>query len=329
MLIALFACLSGICSGARGISGKVPVRLVMSSQVYTLMPLILAQSLGYYDEEGLAVHIENLQSNTNAVRALVGGSADVSTGTLTQVLSLVADGRDVKAFSSLMVQSQIVFVASPGWSRAIRTVQDLRGAPIGVGGFGGPYSITLNWMLAQNGLSVSDVTLVNIGTLATAVAAVRRAKVAAAVLNDVEYLTLRKQGVEPRMLVDTRGLENTKRCFGAEIYPTSVLIASGPWLRRNPATARRFALATTRAMRWMHRQSPASVVDKFPPEYRSDREIDIEVTSTFLPMFSDDGTISRRGAEAVRRVASVSVPALRNGALDLSRTYTNQFVGQE
>lgn len=287
MLIAFLACLLEGCNGARAV--KAPVRLVMSSQVYGLMPLILAQSLGYYDEEGLAVHIENLQSNTNPVRALVGGSADVSTGTLTQVLSLVAEGGDVKAFSAIMAQSQILLVASPGWSREIRTVRDLRGAPVGVGGFGGPSNIALNWMLAQNGLSASDVTLVNIGTLATAVAAVKRAKVAAAILNDAEYVMLRKQGVEPPMLVDTGGRENTKRCFGVETYPTGVLIATGPWLRRNPATARRLVRAVTRGLRWMRLQPPASVVDKFPREYRNDREIDLEVTSTLLPIFSDDG----------------------------------------
>jgi NitT/TauT family transport system substrate-binding protein len=301
----------------------------MSSQVYTLMPLILAQSLGYYDGEGLAVHIENIQSNTNAVHALVGGSADVSSGTLSQVLSLAAAGADFKAFATMMVQSQLVLVATPGWAKTITSVRDLRGAPVGAGGLGGPTNIALNWLLSQNGLTPSDVTVVNIGTLATAVAAVERRTVAAALLNDVEYLMLRKRGIDPQVLVDTRGRENTRRWFGVETYPGGVLIATGQWLRQNPDTARRLARAIRHTMQWMHRQSPAAIIDKFPAEYRGDREIDIEVASAFLPMFSDTGIMPREGAEAVRRVVSVSTPSIRSSTFDLSKTYTNQFVEEK
>jgi NitT/TauT family transport system substrate-binding protein len=324
-----FAVLSGNgCGGGRNKSEKTPVRLVMSSQIYTLLPVILAQSLAYYEEEGLAVHIEDIQSNTRAVHALIGGSAEVSTGTLTQVLSLAAEGRDVKAFLTVMVQSQGVLVASPGWATKIRTIGDLRGAPVGVGGLGGPSNMALNWILSQNGVPPSDVTLVNIGTLATAVAAVERGKVAAAILNDVEYVMLRKRGVDPVLLADTRGRENTKRVFGVEEYPITVLVSTGEWLRKNPDTARRLARAMKRSLQWMHQQSPASVIDQFPPQYRGDPQIDFEVTSALLPMFSGTGRMSREGAEAIRRVAAVSAPALRSSTFDLSKTYTNEFVGE-
>ena len=188
--------------------------------------------------------------------------------------------------------------------------------------------MALNWILFQNGVSPSDVTLVNIGTLATAVAAVERRKVAAAILNDVEYVMLRKRGVDPVLLADLRGRENTKRCFGVEDYPISVLIATGQWLRTNPDTARRLARAMKRSLQWMHSQSPPSVIDKFPPQYRGEREIDIEVTSALLPMYSDTGRMSREGAEAIRRVTSVSAPALRSDTFDLGKTYTNDFVGE-
>jgi len=219
-------------------------------------------------------------------------------------------------------------VASPGWGREITTIQDLRGAPIGVGGFGGPANIFLNWTLVQHGVALSDVTITNIGTLATAVAAVERRTVAAAVLNNVEYLMLRKQGIDPLILVDTRGRENLKRSVGAETFPTSVLIATGPWLRQNADTARRLARAIRRSLEWMHRQSPASVVDRFPPQYRGDHDIDIAVVSTFLPMFSDTGKMPAEGAEAVRRVAAISAPRLRTSGFDLRKTYTNEFVGE-
>jgi NitT/TauT family transport system substrate-binding protein len=148
----------------------------MSSNIFGAMPVILAPALGYYDDEGLDIQIENIQSNTKAVHALVGGSADVSTGTLGQVLSVASEGRDVKAFINMLVGTQIVMVTGPDTSAKIRSVQDLRGTTVGVAGLGGPQNQSLNWILSRHGLSPSDVTIVGIGTLATAVAAVETAR---------------------------------------------------------------------------------------------------------------------------------------------------------
>ena len=162
--------------------------------------------------------------------------------------------------------------------------------------------------------------------MVTAVAAVEHSKVAAAFLNEVEYLMLQKRGVNVHVLVDLRGRENTKRIYGAEEYPTAVLMAKERWLREHSETARRLARAINRTMQWMHQQSPATVLDKIPARYRGDRDIDLAAVSTVLPMFSKTGITPAEGVEAVKRVLSISVESLRTGNLDLSKTYTNEFV---
>ena len=298
----------------------------MSAQVYGALPVILAQPLGYYDDEGLAVQIEHVQSNTKAVHALAGGSADVSTGNFGQVLSLAAEGRDVKAFTTLLLGAQQVLVVHPEKAHKLRTVADLRGKTVGLGGLGGPSHQLLNWLLDRNGVPASSVSLVSVGTLATAVAAVEHGKSDIAVLNEVEYLVLRKRGVHPVVVVDARGRENAGRIFGLETYPTAVLMSTGPWLREHGDVARRLARAVNRTVRWMKQQSPASVVGKIPERYRGDAEIDVAVVSTVLPMFSEDGKMSAEGAEAVKRVVSVSLESVRSGQFKLTQTYTNEFV---
>jgi hypothetical protein len=145
--LALASAALTACGRVAETPGKLPLRLVMSSQVYALLPVVVAESLGYYEAEGLAVEIQNVESNTMAVHALSGGSADVATGPLTQVLSVISAGRDLKAFSAMLMGSQIVMIAPPGTGRKVRAIEDLRGAPIGVGGFGGPTNIALNWFL--------------------------------------------------------------------------------------------------------------------------------------------------------------------------------------
>jgi len=103
-------------------------------------------------------------------------------------------------------------------------------------------------------------------------------------------------------------------------------MAKERWLREHSETARRLARAINRTMQWMHQQSPATVLDKIPARYRGDRDIDLAAVSTVLPMFSKTGITPAEGVEAVKRVLSISVESVRAGNLDLSKTYTNEFV---
>jgi hypothetical protein len=43
-------------------------------------------------------------------------------------------------------------------------------------------------------------------------------------------------------------------------------------------------------------------------------------------MFSVDGLMTADGAAGVRQLLAASMPKVRDAAIDLSRTYTNEFV---
>jgi NitT/TauT family transport system substrate-binding protein len=305
---------------------RVPVRLSFTNTPFSYLPVIVAEGLGYYGENGLAVDIADFSAAAKAVQAMLGGSADVAAGTYEQVVSLAPEGRDVKAFTTMLVGATRLLIANPRAAQTIRRVEDLRGAHIGLASPGGPNHLFLNYVLARHGVSPQEVTIVSIGTNATSVAAIEHNRVDAAALNDLEYLTLRKRGIEPIILADARGREGVKRIFEVEEYPGTVLMARQRWLGDNPDTARRLVHAINKAVQWMNAQSPATVLAKLPARYRSDPEVDLAAITTVLPMFSKTGAMSAEGAEAVRRMLAVSVERVRTGNFDLSKTYTNEFV---
>jgi NitT/TauT family transport system substrate-binding protein len=45
-----------------------------------------------------------------------------------------------------------------------------------------------------------------------------------------------------------------------------------------------------------------------------------------IPMYSKDGRMDQKGAQAVLDVFSQSVPEIANAKVDLATTYTNEFV---
>jgi hypothetical protein len=53
-------------------------------------------------------------------------------------------------------------------------------------------------------------------------------KVAAAALNDLEYLTLRKRGIERRTMADARWGKGVKRIFRVDEYPGTAVVSLLP-----------------------------------------------------------------------------------------------------
>jgi NitT/TauT family transport system substrate-binding protein len=300
--------------------------MAVSSHVYPELPVAVAEKLRYYEQESLLVRIEDLQGVSKGVQAMVGGSVDVTCGSFSQVLSLAARGLEVKAFTTVLLGSQIMVVAGPEASKTIRHVQDLRGTTLGVPVPGGSNHQVLNYLLLRAGVSPADVAIVSIGVNATAVAALERNKVTAAAIGASEYLALRRKGLDPLVLVDLRSRDELKRIFGIAEYPTTVLMATGRWLREHPDTAHRLSRAVVRAGRWMHQQAPSAVLENMPARYRGDPEIDLEVITTLRPLFSTTGAMTAEGAQAVGRVMALSDERVRTSGLDLSKTYTNEFV---
>ena len=115
--------------------------------------------------------------------------------------------------------------------------------------------------------------------------------------------------------------------FGTTTYPGAVLYAHGDWLRANHDTAARLARAILRTLDWMHTHSGQEIAEQTPKALRGeDDALFVEALNNSMPMFSTDGAMTEDGAAAVRALLAGSMEKVRNATIDLSRTYTNEFV---
>jgi NitT/TauT family transport system substrate-binding protein len=58
------------------------------------------------------------------------------------------------------------------------------------------------------------------------------------------------------------------------------------------------------------------------------KELYLAALKNTIPMFSENGKMDPKGAEAVLAVFSVGSPEVANAKIDLSKTFTNKFVDQ-
>ena len=297
-----------------------------ASLVY--LPTTLAQQLGYYAEEGLKVTLQDFQGGSKALEALMGGSVDVVSGFYDHTIQMAAKGQKLKAFVTMLRYPGMVLAVSPKSDKPINSVADLKGAVVGVSAPGSSTHLFLNYLLSKEGLNPqADVSVIGIGLSATAVAAMEKGEVDAAVLTDPAVTQLAKRNPGLKILADTRTAEGVKQAFGTETYPASVLYARAEWIEQNPEAARRLARAIRRTLQWIQEHDAREIAEKMPAEFRGDDlETYVEAIEHTIPMFSPDGTMHDDGPGAVKEVLSLSLEEVRQADVDVQQTYTNEFV---
>jgi NitT/TauT family transport system substrate-binding protein len=318
----------GACSSGHGSSQGPRVRLAVGGQnqlVY--LPTTLAQELGFYKEEGLDVELQDHAGGAKALQSLVGGSSDVVSGFYDHTIQMAAEGREFVAFVTMLRFPGLVLVTSPQGAGAVTKIEDLKGRVAGVTAAGSSSQMLLTYMLRRRGVALDEVSITPVGSAATAIAAIEHGKVDAAMVADPAFTLIATRNPAVRVLADLRTAAGVKEAFGADTYPSSVLYSKGEWIRANRDTTSKLARAILRTLQWMHAHSPQEIADKTPKTFRGEDEaLYVDAVKNSMPMFSPDGVMDAQGAEAVRVLLAESMEKVKASPIDLSKTYTNEFI---
>ncbi|MFI5177918.1 MAG: ABC transporter substrate-binding protein [Vicinamibacterales bacterium] len=321
----LIACAS--CGGPTR-PGLRHVRLAVGGQnqmVY--LPTTLAQELGFYRDEGIDAELQDFAGGAKALQALVGGSADVVSGFYDHTIQMAAEGRELVAFVTMLRFPGLVLVTSPQSAGTLTTVADLKGRIAGVTTAGSSSQILLTYIMERNGLQADAVSITAIGSAATAIAALEHGKVDVGMVADPAFTLVRRRNPSVRVLADLRTADGVSAALGARAYPASVLYAKGDWIRANRDTVERLARAMTRTLAWMQSHTPQEIAERTPKSFRGDDDaLYVDALKASMPMFSPDGLMAAEGAEVVRTLLAGSMEKVRNATIDVSKTYTNDFI---
>src|SRR5947209_7418908 len=133
------------------------------------LPTVLAQQLGEYEKAGLEVAFINFKGGSQALTAVLGGSADVVSGYYDHCVNLAAKNQALQAFVTYDRFPGLVLVVSPKQTGAISSVKDLAGKKVGVSAPGSSTDFFLKYLLSKNGLAPDAGAVIGIGFEANAV----------------------------------------------------------------------------------------------------------------------------------------------------------------
>lgn len=303
-----------------------PVRISVGSYNLNNLPFPVAQGLGLYEKEGLEVTVENFASGgSKTLQALVAGSTDIAVGFYDHTIQMQSQNKDVVAFVELGRNSGLVLAGSKDSKFDPAKPETIKGAKIGITAPGSSSDFFVRYYLQRHNVSASEVAIIGVGSGSAAVAALQQGKIDLLVNYDPAATFVVEKGVG-KILIDARNDEGAKEIYGG-IYPTSVLYATRDYISKNPGTIQKVTNATVKALQWMETHTAAEIVEKLPPEFISgDKETYIKAVENARAIFSTDGLLNEEDIRTPLNVLKTFNEKVAGTQIDLSRTYTNEFV---
>ena len=303
---------------------KVSIAVGGKNLLYYL-PLTIAEQLGYFKDEGLQVEINDFAGGAKALQALIGGSADVTSGAYEHTIDMQAKGQMIKAFVLQGRAPQIVMGFSTKTMPNYKSIADLKGKKIGVTAPGSSTNMVANFVLAKAGLKPNEVSFVGVGTSAGALAAMRSGQIDA-ISNLEPVVTMLLQKNDIKTIVDTRTMKDTLDLFGGPM-PAATLYTTDAFIKKNPNTVQALTNAMVRALKWLQKAGPGDIIKVVPENFLlGDRALYIEAFLRSKEAISPDGMIPAAGPATALKALQAFEPNLASKKIDLSTTWTNEFV---
>ena len=303
---------------------KVTIALAAKTSLFHL-PLVLADQLGMFKNEGLQIDWLECESGLQAVQMALNGQADVVSGAFEHTLDLQARGLNYRAFVLQGRAPQMSVGLATRKALAIKSLADLKSLKMGISSLGsGTHWLAQQWLLKSK-LAAENVHFIELGsTTGQLVEAVRGGSVDALCHIDpvMHYL---EQKNDLRILADTRTLVSSQRMFGGPML-SACLFGKGEFLLKRPDVALTLTRGVVRALQWLKTAGPSDIL-KMVPSYNwmGDRAIYLGALENVRDTYSLDGMFSKESLQTAWRARASRVSTDRANWTTLEKTYTNEF----
>ena len=310
-------------SGAASAADKVSL-MVGGYEKHIYLPAKLTEALGFFKDEGLDVELLNEPAGVDAEDQMLAGNVQGVVGFYDHCVDLQAKGKAVESVVQLNgVPGEVEVVSTK--HPEIKSFADVKGKSLGVTGLGSSTNFLTQYLATKSGVQLGDFTSVAVGAGDTLIKAMQTDQIQAAMTTEPTISRLLKSG-EATVLVDMRTAAGTKAALGG-VYPASSLYMSTEYVNGHKETVQKLANAFVKTLRWINTHSAAEIADKMPKEfYVGDKEGYIKALEGGKGMYTADGVMPEGGPETVLAVLSGFSKNIKGKTIDLSKTYTTEFV---
>ncbi|MFC3574913.1 ABC transporter substrate-binding protein [Streptomyces yaanensis] len=313
-------------SGSKGDGKGEKVKIMVGGLDKVIyLPAMLTQRLGYFDAEGLDVELLSEPAGVQAETALVSGQVQGAVGFYDHTLDLQTKGKIVESVVQFSHAPGEVEIVSKKRVKDITSPKDFKGKKLGITGLGSSTDFLTKYLAVKNGVKVSDFSPVAVGAGPTFISALQQGSIDAGMTTDPTVANVIAKDLG-QVLVDMRTPQGSQDALGGP-YPSSSLYMQTDWVNSHKETVQKLANAFVKTLQWMSTHTANEIADKMPADYsQGNKTLYASAINSTLPMFTKDGVMPKDGPETVEKVLKAFNPNIKNATIDLSKTYTTEFV---
>jgi NitT/TauT family transport system substrate-binding protein len=269
-----------------------------------LVPVLVALSLGYFEEERLAVDVILFPGGAEVRKAVVAGEVDFGAQGSVHVGIAQNAGVDLKAVLTTFEFSTIDLLVRKELKDKVKTLPDLKGKIIGVTRFG-----SLTWAMAIKYVAMAgldpkkDVTIVEVGSdIAAIAAALKTGKIDVFTGWTIVTYTMMKEDIAYPLL-NILDPQQHEKYIGSTSTMEAVITTMGKTIKEKPDLVIRVVSAIKKALIYMNTHKPEEVADVILRNRKTaelaglPREDLVGMLKLMREGFSKDGSLSKLGWE--------------------------------
>jgi sulfonate transport system substrate-binding protein len=295
----------------------------LNKQIY--LPNMLAERLGYFKQQNLDVTLIDEASGQSSEEEVLAGAVDAGSGSYNHTQELQAQGKSMETVVQLQIAPGEAEVVRASEASQITSASDLKGKDLGVTELGSGTQVLTSAIVGRKGITTDQVHFIPVGAGTTFIAAMQQSKIDAGMTTEPTISRVVNSGLG-KVLVDLRTPASTRAALGGD-YPFISVWMRTDFVQSHHDVVQRLVNAYVETLKYIASHTAEQIADQMPEDYYAgDKAAYVAALANQKSTFSSDGRMPSGGPQLVYNIETRYVPTMQGASVDLSKTYTNQFV---
>jgi NitT/TauT family transport system substrate-binding protein len=296
----------------------------LNKQIY--LPFMLTQRLGYFQQAGVNVTLQDEGAGVDATTQMLAGKVDGVGGFYDHTIALQGLGQYAESVVSMLVTPGEVELCRNDLKDQIKSPADWKGRNLGITDIGSSTDFLTQYLAQKNGVAPTSIHRLGVQSGATLIGAMTHKNVDCAMTTEptVSQLLASKQAY---ILLDMRTAAGAAQALGGE-YPATSFYLSSSYVQKNPETVQKLVDAFVKTLKWIQSHTAAEITDQMPADYYSGvgKDAYTQALNNEKGIYNPTGIMPPSGPQTDLNVLSAFNADVKGKKIDLSKTYTDQFV---
>lgn len=316
--------LISVCGLARSEAAPRVVLAVDGIEQTRNLPVLVAQQLGYFKDEGLTVTLVDAPAQPNPAALMKDGRADGAVAFYHHTFMSQADDHMVtEDVATLGVTPGLKLMVAARLKDRVKSPADLKGLRIYTGGANSGKTTAMNWLAQRAGFGVGGYTPLSPTTAKGMAQALRDGRADAIMTHEPDASAYAASGAAFE-IADLSSPQGTRAALG-ELYPSTSLYIPKAYVDANPQVVQHLVNACLRALAYIDSHSAEQLLAVLPQNMAGkDRATFVRTLAEDKKMFETSGLTPEAGARQELAAMAALTPKYRK--VDFGQTYTDRFV---